>query len=34
MVKTCHDKQVINKAVYLPLGVDLAGHMEPLGMWL
>jgi len=33
-VKIRQDKQVINKAVYLALGVNLDGHKELLGMWL
>jgi putative transposase len=28
------DKRVINKAVYLALGVNLEGHKELLGLWL
>lgn len=34
MVKIRQDKQVINKAIYLALGVNMAGHKELLGMWL
>jgi len=34
VVKIRQDKQVINKAVYLALGVNLDGHKELLGMWL
>jgi len=34
VVKVRQDKQVINKAVYLALGVNLDGHKELLGMWL
>lgn len=34
VVKIRQDKQVINKAVYLALGVNLEGHKELLGMWL
>lgn len=34
VVKIRQDKQVINKAVYLALGVNLEGHKELLGMWI
>ncbi len=34
MLKIRQDKQVINKAVYLALGVNMDGHKELLGMWL
>lgn len=34
VLKIRQDKQVINKAVYLALGVNLEGHKELLGMWL
>lgn len=34
VVKVRQDKQVINKAVYLALGVNLEGHKDLLGMWL
>ena len=34
MVKIRQDKQVINKAVYLALGINLEGKKELLGMWL
>ncbi|MET2900469.1 IS256 family transposase [Vibrio rotiferianus] len=34
VVKVRHDKQVINKAVYLALGVNMEGQKELLGMWL
>ncbi|WP_063360019.1 IS256 family transposase [Pseudoalteromonas luteoviolacea] len=34
VVKIRQDKQVINKSVYLALGVNLEGHKELLGMWL
>ncbi len=34
VVKVRQDKQVINKAVYLALGVNMEGQKEPLGMWL
>lgn len=34
MVKVNHDKRVINKAVYLALGINLEGQKELLGMWI
>lgn len=34
VVKIRQDKQVINKAVYLALGINLEGQKELLGMWL
>ena len=34
VVKVRQDKQVINKAIYLALGVNVDGHKELLGMWL
>jgi putative transposase len=34
VLKIRQDKRVINKAVYLALGVNLEGHKELLGMWL
>jgi transposase-like protein len=34
VVKIRQDKQVINKAVYLALGVNIEGHKELLGMWI
>lgn len=34
VIKVRQDKQVINKAIYLALGVNLEGHKELLGMWL
>ncbi len=34
VVKIRQDKQVINKAVYLALGVNMEGHKELLGMWI
>jgi len=33
-VKIRHDKRVINKAIYLALGINLDGHKELLGMWI
>lgn len=34
VVKIRQDKKVINKAVYLALGVNMDGHKELLGMWI
>ena len=34
VVKVRQDKRIINKAVYLALGVDLEGQKELLGMWM
>jgi len=34
VLKIRQDKRVINKAVYLALGVNIDGHKELLGMWL
>ena len=34
MVKIRQDKRVINKAVYVALGVNMQGHKELLGLWL
>ena len=34
VVKIRQDKRVINKAVYLALGVNMEGHKDLLGMWL
>jgi transposase-like protein len=34
VVKIRQDRRVINKAVYLALGVNMEGHKELLGMWL
>ncbi len=33
-VKIRQDKKVINKAIYLVLGVNMEGHKELLGLWL
>lgn len=33
-LKIRHNQQVINKSMYLALGVNLNGHKELLGMWL
>ncbi|MFK8031970.1 MAG: IS256 family transposase, partial [Gammaproteobacteria bacterium] len=34
VVKIRQDKQVINKAIYLALGVNMEGHKELLGLWI
>ena len=34
VVKVRQDKQVINKAIYLALGVNIEAHKELLGMWI
>ena len=34
VVKIRQDKKVINKAIYLALGVNMEGHKELLGVWL
>jgi len=34
VVKIRQDKRVINKAIYLALGINMEGHKELLGMWL
>jgi putative transposase len=34
VLKIHQDKQVINKAVYLGLDVNMDGHKELLGLWL
>lgn len=34
VVKVRHNKQVINKAIHLALGINLEGHKELLGMWI
>lgn len=34
VVKIRQDKRVINKAIYLALGVNMDDHKELLGMWL
>ena len=34
VVKIRQDKQVINKSIYLALGVNMGGQKELLGMWL
>lgn len=34
VLKIRQDKRVINKAIYLVLGVNIEGHKELLGMWI
>lgn len=34
VVKVRHEGRVLNKAIHLALGVNLAGHKELLGMWV
>ena len=34
VVKIRQDKRVINKSIYLALGVNMEGHKELLGMWI
>jgi len=34
VLKIRQDKQVINKSIYLALGVNLEGHKELLGLWI
>ena len=34
VVKVRQDKRVINKSIYLALGVNVEGHKELLGMWI
>ncbi len=34
VVKVRQDKKVINKAIYLALGVTMTGHKELLGLWI
>ena len=34
MLKIRHDKRIINKAVYLALGINLEGQKELLGIWM
>ena len=34
VVKVRQDNQVINKAIYLALGVNLEGHKDLLGLWM
>ena len=34
VLKIRHDKRVINKSMYLALGINMEGHKELLGLWL
>ena len=34
VLKVRQDKRVVNKAIYLALGINLEGHKELLGLWL
>lgn len=34
VVKVRQNKQVINKAIYVALGIDLEGHKQLLGLWI
>jgi len=34
VLKIRQDKRVINKAVYLVLGINIEGHKELLGIWV
>ena len=34
VVKVRENQRVINKAIYLALGVDMQGQKELLGMWI
>ncbi len=34
VLKIRQDKRVINKAIYLALGINIEGHKELLGMWI
>ena len=34
MLKIRQDKRVINKAIYVALGINLEGQKELLGLWL
>jgi putative transposase len=34
VIKIRQDKKVINKAIYLALGINIEGHKELLGMWI
>jgi len=34
VVKVRQDRRVINKAIYVALGINLSGHKELLGLWL
>lgn len=34
VVKVRHDKRIINKSVYVALGIDLSGKKDILGLWI
>ena len=34
VVKVRQDKRIINKAVYVALGIELTGHKDVLGLWM
>jgi putative transposase len=34
VVKVRQDKQIINKAVYVALGIDRSGRKDSLGLWI
>jgi transposase-like protein len=34
VIKVRHDKRIINKAVYVALGIDLEGKKDILGLWI
>lgn len=34
VVKVVHNRQVVNKAAHVVLGVSLRGEKEALGLWL
>ena len=34
VVKVRQDKRIINKSVYLALGIDLSGRKDVLGLWI
>jgi transposase-like protein len=34
VVKVRHDKRIINKAIYVALGIDLSGKKDILGLWI
>ena len=34
VVKVREDKRIINKAVYVALGISLTGHKDVLGLWI
>lgn len=34
MVKVRQEKHIINKSVYVALGIDLSGRKDVLGLWI